>query len=262
MKLTLPAAAIPSVNITASATQICPGQKVTFIATPTNGGAAPSYQWKINAVNTIAANDTLVMNSLNNGDVINCTLTNSSLCVITQTAVSNNITITVDPKFAPAAFLPADTFICIDQPKEIRSTGNYNSYLWNTNAVTASIVADQPGMYWLQVTDINDCKGRDTIVLSPKDCPLGFYIPSAFTPNGDGKNDLFMPLLFGNVKQYKFSVYNRWGQIIFRTTELNKGWDGTIKGIKQNGGVYVWICTYQFAGEEVKTAKGTVMAIR
>jgi len=90
----------------------------------------------------------------------------------------------------------------------------------------------------------------------------GFYVPSAFTPNNDGKNDIFRPLIFGNVKKYQFTIYNRWGQIVFQTTEIGKGWDGKFGGMQQDPNVFVWTCTYQLEAEEVKHEKGSVTLIR
>ena len=58
----------------------------------------------------------------------------------------------------------------------------------------------------------------------------GFYVPTAFTPNGDGRNDVFQPMLLGNVKSYRFCIYNRYGDKVFETSDLRKGLDGRIKG--------------------------------
>jgi gliding motility-associated-like protein len=112
------------------------------------------------------------------------------------------------------------------------------------------------------VKDANNCTGKDTILVGPKDCMKGFYIPTAFTPNGDGKNDVFRPMLFGNVKKYQFTIYNRWGQAVFQTSDLSKSWDGTFGGETQDSNVFIWSCTYQFEGEEIKQEKGTVVVIR
>ncbi len=90
----------------------------------------------------------------------------------------------------------------------------------------------------------------------------GFYASSAFTPNGDNKNDLFKPKLFGTVTKYMFRVYNRWGTVVFQTTELLQGWDGKVAGVEQRSDVFVWTCTYKFEGESEKTEKGTVTVIR
>jgi gliding motility-associated-like protein len=70
------------------------------------------------------------------------------------------------------------------------------------------------------------------------------------------------PLLFGNVKSYRFTIYNRWGEIVFQTNELRKGWDGKFAGRLQQTGVFIWICNYQFEGAEDKTQKGTFTLIR
>jgi gliding motility-associated-like protein len=117
-------------------------------------------------------------------------------------------------------------------------------------------------MYWLQATDENNCAGKDTIMIAAKDCLFGLYVPSAFSPNHDGKNDVFKPLLFGYIKQYRFTIYNRWGQIVFTTTDPARGWDGRNGSYEQNNNIFVWVCMYQLEGEEVKTAKGTVTLVR
>ena len=104
--------------------------------------------------------------------------------------------------------------------------------------------------------------GKDSVVVKIKDCMEGFFVPSAFTPNNDGKNDIFRPLIFGNVKQYQFTIYNRWGQIVFRTKEIGKGWDGNLGGVLQDPNVFTWTCTYQLEGEGKKSEKGLVTLIR
>lgn len=112
------------------------------------------------------------------------------------------------------------------------------------------------------MVDGNTCKGRDSFTVNSKDCQQGFYAPSTFTPNSDGKNDVFRPLLFSKVKKYQFTVYNRWGGVVLQTNDLQKGWDGKVAGTSQQTNVFVWTCSYQFDGEEVKLEKGTVVLIQ
>lgn len=162
----------------------------------------------------------------------------------------------------PSSFLPPDTAICSYGKFELRPIQSYKKYLWSTNATSPKITVTQIGTYWLRVTDNNNCIGNDSIIVNEKECIMGFFIPSAFTPNDDGKNDSFKPLLLGNVKQFQFSVFNKWGQVVFQTSELGKGWDGAFSGKKQSADIFVWTCTYQFEGGEVKSAKGTVALIR
>jgi gliding motility-associated-like protein len=163
---------------------------------------------------------------------------------------------------APAAFLGPDTSICTYWDLRLKATINFNEYTWSTGAITPSITIKQAGTYWLQVKDGKGCIGKDTIIVNPKDCGKGFYVPTGFTPNNDGKNDLLKPILLGNVIQYKFRVYNRWGQLIFETNDPAKGWDGTYNGQPQSSNVFVWRCMYQFLNEQRKEEKGTFVLIR
>ena len=162
----------------------------------------------------------------------------------------------------PSNFLAADTSICSYGSLTLSPAGNFKNLYWSSGGTGPSLTITQPGVYWLQLQDNNNCLGIDSIIVSLKDCMTGFYVPSAFTPNGDGKNDVLRPLLFGNVKKFQFTVYNRWGQIIYQTAELNKGWNGNYAGSNQDSNVFVWTCTYQLEGQEIKTEKGSVVLIR
>ncbi len=190
--MTVNTTGIPSVNIAASPGTICFGTTVTFTASPTNGGGAPSFQWKLNGTNAGTNSPTFISNTLVNGDIINCLLTSNAACAVPNTAASNNIQVVIDPVL----------------------------------------------------------------------CPMSFYMPTAFTPNKDGKNDLCKPILLGNVLSYKFSVFNRWGQKIFETTDLQKGWDGKVLGFDTDSNVFIWLCNFQFQGQAFENRKGTVVLIR
>ena len=90
----------------------------------------------------------------------------------------------------------------------------------------------------------------------------GLFVPSAFTPNHDGKNDVFRAMLFGDVLKFDFKIYNRWGEVVFHTNDRYKGWNGVYNGIEQDSNVFTWMCQYQLNGDTLKLAKGTVMLIR
>jgi gliding motility-associated-like protein len=173
----------------------------------------------------------------------------------------NNITTITTIYPLPQRFLPQDTAICSYGKLDLRTHSFYKTYLWNNGAGTPAITISQPGTYWLQVKDNNNCIGKDSIIVSVKQCMSGLYIPTAFTPNGDGKNDVFRPLLFGNVKHFLFTVYNRWGQIVYQTSELQKGWDGKLTGKPQDTNVFIWTCSYQREGEKENFERGTVTLI-
>jgi len=176
------------------------------------------------------------------------------------TSSDTSIIATVLPN--PSAFLPPDTSLCAYAKFTIRPLNSYAQYAWSTNATSSNITIENAGTYWLRVMDDRSCIGIDSIIISPKQCMLRLYVPNGFSPRKNGHNDLFRPLLFGNVQKFEFSVYNRWGQLIFHTTELTKGWDGTLNGQELPSSTFIWICKYQLEGEKAKMEKGAVVLVR
>lgn len=115
--------------------------------------------------------------------------------------------------------------------------------------------------YQVTATNTDGCKGEGFVKIRVHKGPA-IYVPTAFTPNGDGKNDLFTPRPVG-VKSYNyFRVYNRWGQLIFSTRDLHKGWDGTLQGLPQPAGTYVWMIEGLTTEDKSISQKGTVTLIR
>lgn len=183
------------------------------------------------------------------------TVTNSNNCSATDTIQVTTVSL-------PSNFLKAQDSVCSYQTLNIRSSQAFSNYIWSTGETQNNIVVQTAGIYWLKVTDINGCAGTDTITVLPKQCMKGVYVPTAFSPNKDGKNDFFHPLVFGKIKKYHFVIYNRWGQNVFETTDANKAWDGTIAGVLQDPAVFTWVCIYQLEGEEAKKEKGTITLVR
>lgn len=161
----------------------------------------------------------------------------------------------------PEKFLSADTAFCKDESVFVTAPANYKDYLWSTGETSISIEVKQGGTYWLRVTAQNNCAGVDSIVIVAKDCNRKLYVPNAFTPNNDGRNDRLKPIFSGNVKSFHFFVYNRWGQLVYETTSLSTAWDGKVGGKPQSAETFVWLCKYQFFGESLVTEKGTVSIV-
>lgn len=162
----------------------------------------------------------------------------------------------------PQNFLkPADT-LCQYGKLTLSALQNFQTYLWSDGSRQPSITVSQPASYALTVTDNNGCVGKDTIAIVQKICAKGLFVPTAFTPNGDGKNDLFEPRLFGTVRSYRLQVYNRWGGVVFQTDDPRKGWDGKVSGAPQANGAFVWTVVYRLEGEEQRFEKGTVVLLR
>jgi gliding motility-associated-like protein len=91
---------------------------------------------------------------------------------------------------------------------------------------------------------------------------VNIYVPKAFSPNNDGVNDVLRPILVGIQTFHYFTVYNRWGNIVFTTTDPNQGWDGTFKGVAQPVETYLWIAEGVTADGRKITAKGMTSLVR
>jgi gliding motility-associated-like protein len=251
------------VSITSSTNTSCPGKNIQFTAVPINGGANPSYKWYINNIEQPSAIGA-VFNStiIRDGDSIFCKLTSNLICIDKAEAKSNSIKITIDTIGAPSDFLLAESTICEGFPLEINSLRAFPTYLWSTGATSPSISVINSGIYWLEVPYNTSCISRAYTKVLPKNCKQSFYFPTGFTPNSDGKNDFLKPIIYGLTLQYKLTIYNRWGQVIFNSTNPDNGWNGKWMSQLQDSNIFIWSCTYQLAGEAVKIEKGTFMLIR
>jgi len=131
--------------------------------------------------------------------------------------------------------------------------------LWQDGSRESSFNVSTPGTYKLTVT--NDCGSySDEKIVEGTVC--GFFVPTAFTPNRDGKNDLFRVGFPGSVKTFRLTVFNRWGEIVFQTTNPHQGWDGTYKGVHQPADTYAWMASLTNMDGKVENGKGTVTIIR
>lgn len=163
----------------------------------------------------------------------------------------------------PSNFLPAATdSICQYEELQLHATGSYRSYLWSNGSQQSETTITEPGIYLLSVKDMAGCTGTDTIAVFQKNCMSGLYVPNAFTPNGDQLNDVFRAMAYGKVVSFRFEIYDRFGQLIFNTTDLRAGWDGSVNGKTKASGVFAWQCFCQFEGSDPVYKKGTVTLIR
>lgn len=167
------------------------------------------------------------------------------------------------------AFAGRDTITAMSEPVQLNAHGGINvKYTW-TPAIGLSnpaienpiAVFDKDQLYRLDAVTDKGCDSHSTIMIKRFLGPQ-LYIPTAFTPNGDGVNDVLRVFAVGMKSFNFFSVYNRAGQQIFYTTDLQKGWDGTFKGNKQDAGTYIVYATAtDYAGKPL-IKKSTVIIIR
>ncbi|MCE7059545.1 gliding motility-associated C-terminal domain-containing protein [Dyadobacter sp. CY343] len=115
--------------------------------------------------------------------------------------------------------------------------------------------------YSVELTAPNGCTGSATVNLSVKKTE-NISIPGVFTPNGDGKNEVLFPVLFEMATVKYFKIYNRWGEVVFYTDQINNGWDGRYKGANPVNGTYVWEIEGTSLKGKVITRKGSVLLIK
>jgi gliding motility-associated-like protein len=161
----------------------------------------------------------------------------------------------------------------------IQDTSGLSSISWNfddpvsgaSNTATGFNVKhtfSQIANYNVRAILTNAC-GIDTIfkTLTIRNCDsitevCRLYVPNAFTPNGDGKNDAFCPLSICTFQQYEFLIFNRWGELIFQTSNQPDQWDGKNKGSDCSSGVYVYFIIYKFPLQSTKSVKGKIALLR
>jgi len=162
----------------------------------------------------------------------------------------------------PSNFMAPSVTFCKYQRVDLSAQRIFKEYLWSNGSRQPTISVDRGGRYSLEVLDANGCRGKDTIQVIENDCLNGIFIPNAFTPNNDQLNDQFRALVYGKVISFRLQVYNRFGELVFSTTDPRQGWDGLWKGKTSPSGNFVWQCSYHLEGSEPTSQKGTVMLIR
>ena len=137
----------------------------------------------------------------------------------------------------PQVDLGNDTSICEGQTISLNA-GTYTAYEWSDGSFLPANTFGQPGVFWVVVTDDFDCQDTDTLKANDH-CPFTLYVPNAFSPNGDGRNDLFRA--YGkDLHDFHLTVFNRWGELVFESFDLNDTWDGAVNGQRAQGSVFVW----------------------
>jgi gliding motility-associated-like protein len=153
----------------------------------------------------------------------------------------------------------ADTTICPGE-KYVLNAGSFDTYTWQDGSHLPTYNVVKTGNYYVTVADKFGCTAIDSAFVTVN-CDDIFF-PTAFSPNGDGKNDLFGPL--GNasgVTNYTFQVFNRYGNIVFSTTNPTRKWDGKLNGNLQTG-VYVWYVNYSIRSRKNLFQRGTVLIVK
>lgn len=139
--------------------------------------------------------------------------------------------------------LGEDQYLCDDVVLFDVTAHEQADYLWQDGSTAALYEAARPGLYVVEVSSLCEAKVDSIWLFACEFCEV--YIPDAFSPNRDGRNDLFQVYTPCELIDYQLDVYSRWGARVFTSTDPQKGWDGTFKGEDAASGMYAWSLTYR-----------------
>ena len=159
----------------------------------------------------------------------------------------------------PTPDLGPDTSLCLLSP-ELLYPGDFFSYQWQDGSTTNYLSIEDYGSYWVNVVNEFGCGGTDSILIS-NGCPAQVYVPNAFSPNEDGTNDMLFAYAL-QVMQFRMQVFNRWGDLVFKSNDFTQGWDGTFRGKAAEAGIYAYFIEATFLNGQSIRKSGDVMLIR
>jgi gliding motility-associated-like protein len=224
-------------------TSVCAGKSITLDATCPNC----LYLWNDNS-----SSATLFVNAAGTYSV-----------TATVKGCSSTDTIDVDVTPLPIVDLGLDTAICAGESILLDVTQTNGTYLWQDFTKSPIYTINNIGTYWVEVT-VNNCSNRDEIVVSNSNlCNCPVWLPNAFSPNGDLRNDEFKLMNTQYIDLIQFSIYNRWGEEVFNTLNPTVGWEGNFKGSPSELGTYHYMVKYKclYSGKDY-IMKGDVTLIR
>ena len=182
-------------------------------------------------------------------------------CTIMLNGCAYADTIKIKSKFAPGFTIEKDTSLCNATTLYVKPLPQADwQLLWQGGSTASSYTATRSGIY--SVAAKNNCGTTvKNITIDQRSCHI--YIPNAFSPNGDQKNDVFMVPGATNLQQFDLKIFNRYGELIFFTRDPGKGWDGNYKGKPALEGVYIYTISYRNPPiQSVETQNGSFILIR
>jgi len=264
----------PDVSIAASYPSNCSGALITFTATGNNGGTKPVYQWRVNNVG-IPNNNSNIFESteLHNGDNVTCTLINNeSPCLSGFPAVSNVLTVALISPVTPVVTIAASVDYvfpgtAITFMADVRNGSNNTGYEWYVNGIatgnnslkfesTALVNGD---LVKFAIAASNSCSLPVESRTLKVNIVTRVEIPNTFTPNADGINDTWFIKGLSSYPDCLVSIYNRYGQLMYRSKGYSKDWDGSTNGKDVPASTYYYVIELMFQN---KVMSGNITVIR
>ena len=177
--------------------------------------------------------------------------------ILNSCGFSNDSTI-MRSAFSPIIDLGKDTALCGDFELILDAGSSNSNFYWLPGEeTTQKIAVNKFGNYILKATSAMGCVSWDTIAVKEQ-CNPRIYFPNAFSPNGDNLNDVFRPT-FVDYYDFELTIFNRWGEKLFLTNDIESGWDGSYKNSICPDGVYMYIIGYRDVKNHIRYyKKGTV----
>lgn len=247
----------PVFTLNPSYSSVCKGEEVLLTA-----GGGDSYSWSFNGLY-----QNINVSTLRGKPAISGFYTAAIQDKICK--MDTVINAVVEVKALPKLVLTKSNDIdCLQGEAKLNVSGA-NTYSWspagllsNSFAPNPVVKTDSTTRFYLYAKAPNGCVNTDSITVNVfKGNRSDFPVVSAFTPNGDGKNDCFRIMYWGYIHSFSMQVFNRWGQLIFQTTNPTECWDGKFNGEPQPGGTYVYMINAKTLCGPV-SKKGTVVLIR
>ena len=193
----------------------------------------------------------------------NYTIANAGIYWVTTAALGCVTTDTIKVKYKKATpfSLGGNRVLCNAETLTLQVPNIYNSYLWQNGSTNNSIQVKDSGIYYVTATQ-GKCTFADTIKVVKTNCQCEPLLPTAFTPNADNVNDMFGPKINCAVKNYAFTLYNRYGQMVFSSTNISEKWNGKFNNKQSPNGSYVYVLQYSLQSDAILQKQGSVLLVR
>lgn len=258
--VTVQACTVPTSSFTASQTNFCAGTCIDF--TDNSTGSPTSWNWQFPGATP--ASSTLQDPS---NICYNTPGTFTVTLIVTNAFGSDTTTTIVTAGAPPTADAGPTVSIAIGNQTTLTATGGTGTYSWSPttglsspNSATTTASPTVTTTYTVTFTNANGCTDSDTVTVQVVEA-YSIFIPSAFSPNDDGANDVLYVYGAG-IKTLNFVVFDRYGEKVFESHSVNDGWDGTFRGKPMNNGIFAWYCTAEFYNGTSETLKGDVTLMR
>ena len=223
-------------------TVLCAGSELILDASYTNS----TYHWHDNSTNaTFAVHEA-----------------GTYWVEVTNPFGTTHASINVNYDSIPTVALDNHTFDCPMEPLTLNAGANTNyTYTWQDNSAGANHTVSEPGTYTVTVSNLCGSSSASAVV-ETQNCEFTLEMPNVFTPNGDHTNDIFVPTEINGIAEIQLIVFNRWGDVVYNTTDVLPSWDGESRGTPCAEGSYFWkIEASDFQGKQY-SFHGNVHLIR